>query len=87
VITEVGTVLRTVVLDFFFNRWYLEILLDNRIRYISRCIHYHAQGLTLETFQNFYVGCGSRTPELYSVGLDSFENCFIYEKFVVCREF
>jgi hypothetical protein len=29
------------------------------------------------------VGCGSCTPELYSVGPDWFEYC----KFLVCREF
>jgi hypothetical protein len=34
-----------------------------------------------------YVGCGSRTPELYSVGPDWFEHRFIKEKLVVCREF
>jgi hypothetical protein len=27
------------------------------------------------------------TPELYSVGPDWFYYCFIYEKFVACREF
>jgi hypothetical protein len=33
-------------------------------------------------FWNFYVGSGSRTPELYSVSPDWFEYCFIYEKYV-----
>jgi hypothetical protein len=32
------------------------------------------------------VGSGSRTVELYSVSPDWFEYCFIYEKFVACRE-
>jgi hypothetical protein len=72
VCTEAGTVLRTVALDFFLNCWYLEIPSDNRIRHVPRCFHYHAQGLRLEAFQNFYVGCGGLTPELYSVGPDWF---------------
>jgi hypothetical protein len=64
--SETSTVLRAVVADFFFNCWYFEIPSDKHIWHIPRCIHYHAQGLRLETFQNFYVGSGSRTPELYS---------------------
>jgi hypothetical protein len=82
-----STVLRAVEAHFCFNCWYLEILSDNHIRHVPRCVHYHVQGLQLETFQNFYVGCGSRTPELYSISPDWFEYCFIYEKFVVCRVF
>jgi hypothetical protein len=54
---------------------------------VARCVHYHVQGLKLETLQNIYVGSGSRTPELYSVGPDWFEYCFIYEKFDVSGEF
>jgi hypothetical protein len=41
----------------------------------------------LEMFYNLYVGSGSRTPELYSVSPDWFEYCFIYGKFIGCREF
>jgi hypothetical protein len=41
---EASTVLRAVASDFFFNCWYLGIPSDNRIRHISRCVHYHAQG-------------------------------------------
>jgi hypothetical protein len=33
------------------------------------------------------VESGSHAPELYSVSPDWFEYCFIYEKFVACREF
>jgi hypothetical protein len=77
--------LRTVVADFFFNCWYLEM--DNHILDIPWCIHYHAQGFRLESLQNFYVGSGSRTRELYSISPDWFQYCFIYEKFVACREF
>jgi hypothetical protein len=53
---EASTVLRAIAADFFSNCWYLEILSDNRIRYIPRCVHYHAQGFRLETFYNFFVG-------------------------------
>jgi hypothetical protein len=78
VYTDASTVLRTVAVDFFFNCWCLEIPSDNRIRHAPRCVHYHAQGFQLETFQNFYVGSGSLTLELYSVGPDWFEYCFIH---------
>jgi hypothetical protein len=63
VCTEEGTVLRAVEADFFFNCLYLEIPSDNRIWHIPRCFHYHEQGLRLETFQDLYVGSGSRIPE------------------------
>jgi hypothetical protein len=84
---EASTILRAVAADFFFNCWYLEIPTDNHIRQIQRCVQYHSQVSRLETFQNFYVGSGSRTPELYSISPDWFEYCFIYEKFVACRKF
>jgi hypothetical protein len=57
------------------------------IRDIPRGIHYHAQGLRLESFKDFNVGGGSRAPELYAVGPDGFENCFIEEKFVGSGKF
>jgi hypothetical protein len=63
---EASNVLRTVALDFFFNCWYLEIPSDNCIRHVPRCVSYHAQGLQLEMFPNFYAGIVSRTPELFS---------------------
>jgi hypothetical protein len=78
---EASTVLRTVAVDFFFNWWYLEIPSDNRIRHVPRCVHCHAQGFRLETFYDFYVWSGSRTPELYSVSPDWFEIFFIWEKY------
>jgi hypothetical protein len=86
---EASTVLRAVVADFFFNCWYLEIPLDNRIRHVPKCVHNRAQSFRLETFWNFYVGSGSRATELYSVSPDCFGYCFIlvYEKFVACGEF
>jgi hypothetical protein len=79
--TEAGTVLRAVAADFFFNCWFLDIPSDNRIRHVPRCVHYHAQGLRLETFQNVCDGSGSRTPELYPVSPDWFEyiSRMIYE--------
>jgi hypothetical protein len=86
VCAEASTVLRAVAGDFFFNCWYLEIPSNKRIRHVPKCVHYLAQGLRLETFQNFYVGSGSRTPEFCSVSPDWFQYCFIYEKLIVCRE-
>jgi hypothetical protein len=56
--------MRAVVADFFFNCWYYEIPLDNRIRHVPRCVHYNAQGLRLETLQNFHV---LKVEELYNV--------------------
>jgi hypothetical protein len=44
---EASTVLRAVAADFFFNCWYLKIPSDNRIRHIPRCVHYHAQRLSI----------------------------------------
>jgi hypothetical protein len=87
VCAEASAVLRAVAADFFFNCLYLEISSDSRIRHIPRRFHYHTQGFRLEKFLNFYVGSGSRTPELYSVSPDWFEYCFIYEKFVAYGEF
>jgi hypothetical protein len=45
---EASTVLRALAADFFFNRRYLEIPSDNRIRHIPRCVHYHALGVRLK---------------------------------------
>jgi hypothetical protein len=52
---EASTVLRVVAEDFFFNCWYSDIPSDNRIRHIPRCVHYHAQGLRLESQIEIYV--------------------------------
>jgi hypothetical protein len=84
---EASTILRAVAADFFFNCWYLESPLDNHIHTkVSRCVHYHAQGLRLEAFQNFYVVSGSRSPELYPISPNWSEYGFIDEKFVACCE-
>jgi hypothetical protein len=48
----VSTGQRAVAADFFFICWCLEIPSTNRIRHVPRCVHYHVQGLRLETFQN-----------------------------------
>jgi hypothetical protein len=87
VCAEASTVLRAVAEDFFFNCSCSEIPSDNRIRHVPRCVHYHAQSFRLEAFQDIYVGNRSRTQDLYSISPDSFEYCFIYEKFVACGEF
>jgi hypothetical protein len=41
----------------------------------------------LEAFEDFYVGRGCGSPELYSVSPDWFEYSFVDEEFVVCGEF
>jgi hypothetical protein len=45
------------------------------------------QDFPFEAFQYFDVGDGSRVPELYSIGIDGFEDDFIGYKFVAYREF
>jgi hypothetical protein len=84
---EASNILRAVAADFYFNCWYLEISSDDHSWHVPSCVRYNVQGLRLETLQNFYVGCGSHTPECYSVSPDIFGYCFGYEKFVVCGEF
>jgi hypothetical protein len=74
---EASTVLRAIAADFFFNCRYLEIL--------AITVFDTYQGVCIIMRKDFYVGSGSRTPELYSVSPDWFEYCFIYEKFVACR--
>jgi hypothetical protein len=53
---------------------------------MPRCVHYHAQRLQLETFQNSYVGSGSLTPELYPISPNWLEYGFTDEKFAACCE-
>jgi hypothetical protein len=78
VYTEARTVLRAVVTDLFCNCWCLEIPPDNRIRQVPRCAYNRAQNFILEAFWGFNVWSGSRTPQLWSVGPDWFEYCFVY---------
>jgi hypothetical protein len=79
---EASTIVRAVAADFFFDCSDVEIPSDECIRDIPWSVHYHAQGFRLESFQDFYVGGGSSASELYTIGPDGFENCFIEEEFV-----
>jgi hypothetical protein len=79
---EASTIRRAEKANFFFDGWEVEIPLDECVRDIPGGVHNHAQDLRLESFQDFNVGGGSIAPELYTVGPDGFENCFIEELFV-----
>jgi hypothetical protein len=81
---EASTILRAVAADFCFNCWYLEIRSDNRIRHIPKVRPLSCARLSIGNVLEFYVGSGSRTPELYSIGPDWSEYSFIYEKLVAC---
>jgi hypothetical protein len=50
VCAEANNVMRAVAADLFLNRWHLEILSDNRIGHIPRCVHYLAQGFRIIEF-------------------------------------
>jgi hypothetical protein len=76
---ESSTIVRAVAADFFFDCWAVQVPSDGGIRDIPGGVHHHAQGLRLESFQDFNAGGGSSAPELYTVGPDGFENCFIEE--------
>jgi hypothetical protein len=60
--------------DFFFNRRDLEILLKDHVRHVPWCISYHAQSFGLEAFKDVDIGGRSRSPELYAIGPDRFED-------------
>jgi hypothetical protein len=72
---EASTIVRAEAADFFCDCWAVMIPSDECVR----GVHYHVQGLGLESFQDFSVGGGSSAPELYTIGPDGFENCFIEE--------
>jgi hypothetical protein len=74
-----STIVRAETADFFCDCGAVKILSDERVGDVPRSVHYHAQGLGLEPFQDFDVGGGSSAPELYTIGPDGFENCFIEE--------
>jgi hypothetical protein len=59
--------------------WAVKISSDERVGDVPGSVHYHAQDLRLESFQNFNVGVGSSAPELYTVGPDGFEYGFVEE--------
>jgi hypothetical protein len=77
---EALAVMVAVTADFVFNRWDLEILPYYRIRHKPWCVRYHAQSFRLEAFEDFYVGRGCCSPELYSVCPDCFEYSFVDEE-------
>jgi hypothetical protein len=60
----------------------MEVPSDECVRDIPGSVHYLAQDLRFEYFQDFNVGGGSSAPELYTTGPGGFENCFIEEYFV-----
>jgi hypothetical protein len=74
---EASTIVRTEAVDFFCDCWAVKIPSDERVGDVPGSVHYHAQGLVLEYFQNFNVGGGSSAPELYTVGPDGLEYGFI----------
>jgi hypothetical protein len=82
---EASTILRAVAADFSLTGIWrsLRITVFGTYQGASTIMHKALIGNVLD----FYLGSGSRTPELYSVSPDWFEYCFIYEKFVACREF
>jgi hypothetical protein len=84
--TEALAILVAVTTDFILNHWNLEILLYYRIWHIPWCVCYEAHSLRLEGFEDFYVGRGCCSPELYSIGPDVFEHTFVDKECVVCRE-
>jgi hypothetical protein len=70
------TIVRAVTADFFFD-WAAEVLSDEWIMDVPWGVHYDAQNLRLESFQNFNVWGGSSSQQLYTVGPDGFEYSFI----------
>jgi hypothetical protein len=70
---EVSTIVRAVAADFFFDCGDVEVPPNESIRNIPWGVYYHAQGLQLESFEDFNVGGGGRAPELHAVGPDGLE--------------
>jgi hypothetical protein len=76
---EASTIVIAEAADFFWDCWAVKIPSDERVGDVPGSVYYHAQGLGLEYFQDFDAGGGSSAPELYTIGPDGFENCFIDE--------
>jgi hypothetical protein len=76
---EASTIVRAEVADFFWDCWAVKIPSDERAGAVPGGVHYHVQGLGLESFLDFDAGGGSSAPELYTIGPDGFENRFIEE--------
>jgi hypothetical protein len=55
---EASTIVRAVAADFFFDCGDVEIPANESIRDIPWGVHNHAQGLRLESFEDFNVGGG-----------------------------
>jgi hypothetical protein len=76
---EANIVVRAEAADFFCNSGTVKIPSDERVADVPGGVQYHAQGLGLESFQDFDVGGGSSAPELYTIGPDGFGNCNTHE--------
>jgi hypothetical protein len=76
---EASTIVRAEAADFFSDCWAVKIPSVVHAGDVPGSVHYHAQGLGLESYQDFDVGGGSSATELYTIGPDGFENCFIEE--------
>jgi hypothetical protein len=71
------TVVRAVTADFVFDCRAAEVPSEEWIRDVPGGIHNRVQDLRLESFQNFNVGGGSSASELYTIGSDGFQYCFV----------
>jgi hypothetical protein len=60
---EASTTVRAEAADFFCDCWAVKMPSDERVGDVPRSVHYHAQGIGLEYFQDFDVGGGSSAPE------------------------
>jgi hypothetical protein len=56
---EASTIVRAEAADFFCNCGAVKIPSDERVGDVPWSVHYHAQGLGLESFEDFDVGGGS----------------------------
>jgi hypothetical protein len=65
---EASTIVRAEAANFFCNCGAVKIPSYERVGDVPASVHYH-----------FDVGGGSSAPELYTIGPDGFENCFIEE--------
>jgi hypothetical protein len=74
-----STIVTAVTADLFCGCCAAEVPSDECIRDIPGGVHNRAQDLRLESFHDFNVGGGSSALELYTVGPDGFEDCFIEE--------
>jgi hypothetical protein len=85
---EASTVLRAVAADFFFNCWYLEVLSNNLFgtyqgasTIVRKAFDWKHSRISMLEVDAVPQSC---IPQV-QIGLSI--DRFIYEKFVVCREF